>query len=144
MSVDYATRCTNADVTATYIEQSGGKHTYSQRIHTGEAQWTIPMRACELSGAVDLGRHSSCDDSAGGFLGEVMLRVVRLGCVVERWRGDWCDGRSGGGREVGSQVEMGGDQVVAVDEIVPPSDSWGDLRRVGAQPVVDNSAQAEG
>ena len=23
-------RCTNADVTATYIEQSGGKHTYSQ------------------------------------------------------------------------------------------------------------------
>jgi len=42
MSVDYATRCTNADVTATYIEQSGGKHTYSQRIHTGEAQWTIP------------------------------------------------------------------------------------------------------
>ena len=39
---------------------------------------------------------------------------------------------------------MGGDQVVAVDESVPPSDSWGDLRRVGAQPVVDNSAQAEG
>jgi hypothetical protein len=44
MSVDYATRCTNADVTATYIEQSGGKHTYSQRIHTGEAQWTIGFR----------------------------------------------------------------------------------------------------
>jgi hypothetical protein len=45
MSVDYATRCTNADVTATYIEQSGGKHTYSQRIHTGEAQWTIALRS---------------------------------------------------------------------------------------------------
>ena len=54
-----------------------------------------------------------------------MLRVVRLGSVVERWRGDWYHGRSGGGREVGGQVEMGGDQVVAVDEIVPPSDSWG-------------------
>ena len=45
MSVDYATRCTNADVTATYIEQSGGRHTYSQRIHTGEAQWTIALRS---------------------------------------------------------------------------------------------------
>jgi hypothetical protein len=45
MSVDYATRCTNADVTATYIEQSGGKHNYSQRIHTGEAQWTIALRS---------------------------------------------------------------------------------------------------
>jgi hypothetical protein len=70
MSVDYTTRCTNADVTAICIEQEGGKHTYSQRIHTGEAQWTILKRAPQwpcLVASGGNGRGSCCPVAGDGL-----------------------------------------------------------------------------
>jgi len=57
--------------------------------------------------------------------------------------GDRDDGGAGGGREVGPQIEVCGDEVVAVDEVVPAGHGGRDVWGLGQQSFVDDGAQPE-
>jgi hypothetical protein len=66
--------------------------------------------------------------------------VMRSRAVVERFRGDRHDVGAGAGREVRCEIEVGGDQVVAVNQIGPTGNRFRDGGGMRPKLGLDNSA----